>query len=364
MKLTNPQLSALEIHYLVKELQFLVDSKVDKIFHPERNELILQLHKTGVGKKLLKLRVPEYFCITETKQATQQPSGFCAYLRKKLGNSFIISIEQKEFERIIEIKFKTKEGERSLVLEFFSPGNILLVEEGIIQSAIEYQEYTTRTIKPKQEYKYPEKDYNFLKLKEDELKEMLKSTNRISIVKALAIDLGLGGQFAEEVCLNSEVDKDKKPKDVKKVKDLFDELKKLRTKKVNPVKIKEEILPFSLKSKEGEDVDAETFNQAINEKTKQLVSEQESASEKKYKEKLKKINNMLKSQESAVEKLTKKGNDMKSKGDKIYERFQQIDELLKLAKQDPTKENLEKLKNEKKIKSYNLKEKTIMVELS
>ncbi|MBW2992599.1 NFACT family protein [Candidatus Woesearchaeota archaeon] len=363
MKLLNLQLSALEIHYLIKEMQFLVDSKVDKIFHPERNELVLQLHKTGVGKNLLKLRVPEYFCITETKKAAQQPSSFCVYLRKKLGNSFLIGIEQKEFERIIELRFKTKEAMRSLVFEFFSPGNIILVENGIIQSAIEYQEYTSRTIKPKEEYKYPEKEYNFLKLKEDELKEMLKKTNRVSLVKALAIDLGLGGLFAEEVCVSAGVDKDIKPKDVKKVKELFEELKLLRNKKISPARVNEDILPFELKSKKCEELGINSFNKAVHGATKGEVSEEEKLVDVKYKEKLKKIETMIKSQESAVEKLSKKEQEMKDKGDMIYANFQKIEQILSQVKQDPTKEMLEKLKQEKKIKDYNLKDKTITLEL-
>lgn len=363
MKLNKPQLSALEVHHLVKELQVLIDSKVDKIYHPEKKELILQLHKTGTGKLLIRFKVPEYFCITENKQTTQFPSSFCAYLRKKLGNSFLSSIEQKGFERIIEIEFRTKEGKLSLVFEFFNPGNILLLENNIILSAVEYQEYTSRKIRPKEEYKYPTKEFNFLKITEDNLRKMLETTNRASVVKALAIDLGLGGLFAEEACFNAGIDKDKKPKDVKKIKELFASLKQMRDKKINPVKIKEEIVPFVLKSREGDDMDVESFSKAIDDSTKKEISGEQQEIEDKYLEKLRKINNMIKSQESTIKKLSKQEEESKEKGDIIYGNFQKVEQVLSEAKKSQTKDGLEKLKKEKKIKNYDLKDKTITVEL-
>ena len=46
------QLSSLEIRYLVKEFQILIDSKVDAIIHPERKELLIRFFVPGKGKKL------------------------------------------------------------------------------------------------------------------------------------------------------------------------------------------------------------------------------------------------------------------------------------------------------------------------
>lgn len=363
MKISKPQLSALEINYLVKELQFLIGSKVDKIFHPEKRQLILQLHKTGIGKNLLKIQVPEYFCITQNKQATERPSQFCIYLRKKFSNSFLESIEQKGFERIIELKFKTKEKPISLILEFFSTGNIIIVEEGKITSALEYQILKSRKVQTREEYKYPMKEYDFLNLIEKDIERLLQETHRSSVVKALAVDLGLGGVFAEEACFNAKVDKDEKPKDVKKLNELFDALLELLKKKVTPMKIDDEIIPFELNSRKGEKIGLKTLNEAIDGFTKVEISKEQQLFDKSYLEKLKKVENIIRSQEATVKKLSKKEQESKDKGDLIYANFQTVKEILDLLKGGELKEIIQKLKQEKKIKDFNLKEKTITVDV-
>ncbi len=45
-------LAALELSYVVKELDVLIDAKLDKIYHPDKKTLLLQFHITGYGKKI------------------------------------------------------------------------------------------------------------------------------------------------------------------------------------------------------------------------------------------------------------------------------------------------------------------------
>ena len=49
------QISSIDSHYLVKELQVLKDSRVDKIYQPEKNIIIFSFYKTNVCKKILKI---------------------------------------------------------------------------------------------------------------------------------------------------------------------------------------------------------------------------------------------------------------------------------------------------------------------
>lgn len=358
MKSLNPQLSALEMHYLVKELQFLTDSKVDKIYQPEKNMFILQLHKTGRGKSLLKFKVPGYFCLTESKEANEGPGQFCTYLRKKLSNSFLVSLQQTGFERVVELIFRLKEGKLSLVFEFFSPGNIILIQDGKILSALENQEFKDRKIKPGEEYTFPKKDFNFLEINEEGLENLLQRTNKSSAVKALAMDLGLGGVFAEEACFNAGIEKDTEPKKVSRIKELFDAVESLRDKETKACKADEEIFPFELKSKKCQALDI-SFNQAVDDMTKEEHI-MEKKIEAKYRGQIAKIENMARSQESSISQLGKKEQELKERGDKIYENFQKIQQLLEEAKD---RNMLEKLKQNKQIKDYSLKEKTITVEL-
>ncbi len=57
------------------------------------------------------------------------PPEFCMSLRRYLRGAWLIGIEQYEFERIVTVTFKTKEGLLKLVVELFGEGNIILTNE-------------------------------------------------------------------------------------------------------------------------------------------------------------------------------------------------------------------------------------------
>ncbi|MEM4248543.1 MAG: NFACT family protein, partial [Candidatus Nanoarchaeia archaeon] len=246
-------LTALELHYLLKEFRILINAKLDKIYHPSKKELILQFHITNIGQKLLRIVVPNAIYFATAKQEAKEPSQFCAFLRKNLTNSKLIEIKQLGFERILEFVFQTKEKKFSLIFEFFSKGNIILTKENQIILALEYQKWAERTIRPKEIYKYPKKEYDFLTATMEGLKEFLKKTKKESIVTALAIELGLGGTYAEECCILSEINKTKKPAELSEneINRLFNAFQQLKTKKLNPKIIRKDaeiidIVPFEL----------------------------------------------------------------------------------------------------------------------
>ena len=85
-------ISSLELNYLVKELQFLVNARVDKIFAPRKKEVIIQLFVSGKGKFSLQIDENSVY-LTEHRPASS-PSDFCMILRKKLDNSRLRKIEQ------------------------------------------------------------------------------------------------------------------------------------------------------------------------------------------------------------------------------------------------------------------------------
>jgi len=184
------QLTALDLHYLLKELRQFISAKVDQIYCPSKKEIILQLYLTNVGKKILMIKAPDALWLADVKPEIEKISGFCKTLRKYLGNSRLEEIKQLGFERIIEFVFE-KQGKYSLIFEMFSKGNIILVKDKKIVAAAEYQKWAARTIRPNEEYKWPAKEFNFLELKLNDLKQMFSKTNKESVVKALAIELGL-----------------------------------------------------------------------------------------------------------------------------------------------------------------------------
>ena len=100
------QLSSLEIHYIVKELQILINSRIDNIYHSKNKDLILQFYVKGIGNKILRISPGSSLYLTEIREKYGEPSNFCIFLRKRLGNSIMEDIRQIKPERIVEFVFE------------------------------------------------------------------------------------------------------------------------------------------------------------------------------------------------------------------------------------------------------------------
>src|SRR3989338_2058937 len=192
-------LSAFDLFFLVKELQFLVGAKVDKVYHQE-DDLILVLHKGG--KHLLKI-TPSALFLTSQKFEPRSPTPLCMFLRKRLSQAKLTTVEQLGFERIVEIVF-TKQETFHLIIELFSHGNVLLCDKDrTILAALHTQQWRHRTPKAGESHQPPPPQKSPLALKAADLTSFSKS-----LVKTLATEYSLGGKYAEEVCLHAKVPKE------------------------------------------------------------------------------------------------------------------------------------------------------------
>jgi predicted ribosome quality control (RQC) complex YloA/Tae2 family protein len=208
-------LSSIEVHHMVSELKQLEGSRVDNIYQKGKEEFLFQLFKSNEGKKLLKAVVGKSLFLTSFKEEMGSSSGFCMMLRKYLEGSFLEAIEQVEPERIAKLIFSIKEKKFHLYIELFGKGNVMLcTEDQIIIDAIHHLEFKDRTVGPKATYKHPTQQYNVFSLDKEFLASALASSDRDSLVKCLAIDLGMGGLYSEEACLHAKLDKSAKPADI------------------------------------------------------------------------------------------------------------------------------------------------------
>ena len=314
--------------------------------------------------------------LTENKPEIETLPGFCAYLRKQLANSRLKEINQKESERIIELIFEIKDGKRKLVSELFGGGNLLILDENdIILSAAHYEVYTNRKVLAKSKYVYPKMQYNLFGLKLKDLKELFKKTDRDNLVKCLAIDLGLGGTFSEEVCLSSKVDKNEKPANLKEKEcsKIDSIIKKLISKKVNALifyKDKEAVnaLPFSLNFyKELKIKEFESFNKALDyyfTNESKLIKKKDSIYEKQIKE----IKRIIKEQEDTINSLKEKAEENKKKAEMVYHNYQLIngilEEINKASKKYSWEEIKKRLKGHKVVKDLDVKERKVVVDIS
>lgn len=329
-------LSAIELACVVKELKDLEGSKVEKVYQPNKSKFLISLHKTGEGKKLIKIVVGEamYLGVVKGKQGT--PSNFCMLLRKRLNNSFLASISQKGFERIVELKLQNKKTDYYLIIEFFSKGNIVLCDKDkVIVATLMQQIWKDRKVQKGEKYIYPSrKNVDLLDLNIDDLKHIIKNSTKSSLVTMLALDLGLGGLYAEEVCARAEVDKEKKKISDEEIKRLFSVIKDLVKLDIK-ANICDTVVPFEMETfKESEKKYFDSFNDALRSYFSIMENkEKKTKVEKNYEDEVEKLNEILETQKEHIKELEKSSIEDKERGDLIYKNYAIIEGLIKDIKE-------------------------------
>ena len=375
------EISSLELYYLLKELQHLIGAKVEQIYQIGKEELILQLHVPAKGKQILRIILGKLMYIASNKgEVPDKPHGFCLFLRRKLKNSRLRQLKQLGFERIVEFLFETKEEKFRLVIELFSKGNIILCnEQGIILSALEQQEWKDRSIKPKQQYRYPKKEFNFLVIEKNELTRLLHTSKKENLVKTLALDLGLGGVYAEEICLLAKIDKNLKSNQLSdaEIDSIHSTIQTLSLKETFPQIVYKDqekrsikdIIPFKLDFYKDLPADQiKTFNAAFDSiLTKKIETKAMEAAEKTSKTKMDKISKMMTQQKLRIQGLEKSEKENQRKGEVIYENYplveQALAEIKELKKTLSWKEIGERFKGHKIIKSINEKTGEVTIDI-
>lgn len=368
------QLASLDIHFALKELKNLEGSKTDRIYNSGKEEVYIQLYKSNVGKKILRVIVGKAIFLTETKSVDNEPSGFCMGLRKHLEGKFLDSVEQLEPERILKFVFKAKDETRKLYLEFFGKGNIILCNnDDIIINCSIHHKFKDRAVVPREKYKYPNMEYNIFKLQKKDVVNLLKNSKKDKVVTALAVELGLGGIYSEEICLLSDINKDTIPKKISddEIKKITSSIKKINAQKINAqiiYKNKEatDAIPFSLDFYKNEGSKKfDSFNEALDIYfTKELKTAKKE--ESLYTKKINEIKRIIEEQKATIENMKNKEIENRKKAESIYNNYQLIKEVLdevnKASKKYSWEDIKKKLKGHKVIKDIDVKEKKVIVD--
>lgn len=160
---------------IASELQQLSGARIDKIYQPNKNNIILGFYLDGVNYALNICIDPINYRIhltTHPKKNPQVAPNFCMVLRKHLIGLHIKNIITDNLERIVTIEFEGFDDiddiiTKKLVIELMGKhcNIILLDEQNIIIDSIRHinSENSLRTIVPHTKYKYPSvTKYNFL----------------------------------------------------------------------------------------------------------------------------------------------------------------------------------------------------------
>ncbi len=377
------QLSSMDLHFLCREFNALLSNQRIDNFYFQDGTFYIRIYVSGKGHHYLTNKVSKFIYIGTEKDDSLHPNSFIAHLRKYLRNGFIRFIEQVPNERIFKVAIEKKIEDKIetfyLVLELFAGGNIILCDNEMkIKNALERKNFKDRSIKVKDIYELPpSKDINPHNVDIKKFKMDFENAG-LSIVKFLAIKLGMGGKFAEEICLLSNVDKNLNKIDEldfniikKNIEEIFDKdidaFLVLDDINKNP----QDFFPFEFKSSSMNIIKkCDSFNTAVKEYFENFKEEKKNDTTLFDKE-LKKLNNRLDKQLQQKEDILFESENFNEIGNKIYENYSLIDDLLvsinKAAKDKGWDYVIDKIKNDvrlsKLVKKINYKNNEIEIEL-
>ncbi len=186
------------LYALRQELSCLTGSRIEKIYQPSKEEIVISLRGTEGSKKLCISANPDNARVHITERPAdnpQTPPMFCMLLRKRLGHGRLSGIRQDGLERIIFFDFETvNEMGDSVILTLICEimgrfSNITLADGNniIIDSIKRGSMSWSRNIVSGAEYIPPPRDdrLNFLVAGRDEISEKLKKFEGAELSKAL-----------------------------------------------------------------------------------------------------------------------------------------------------------------------------------
>ena len=250
------------------ELNNLVGYKIDKIYQPDSNNIVLGLYG-DLGKLAINICIDSHYyrisLSTHTKPNPQNAPNFCMLLRKYISYSKIKSIYTYNLERILTIELETFDdysstGIKKLIIELMGKhSNIILVNEDdeIIDSlrhtSVENNSY--RNIYPHQKYILPTSEkLDFTEINNfDEFIEIITpELNTYPIAQAISNKFtGISLSFVQNIVLNLNNTENIEKDVFIKIKEIINNLPNLTARK-NPdkkdfvVQINNQKEPFAL----------------------------------------------------------------------------------------------------------------------
>ncbi len=161
---------------IASELQQLSGARIDKVFEPNKNNIVLGCYLDGKNYALNICIDSQNYRIhltTHSKPNPQVAPNFCMVLRKNLIGLRIKNIITSNLERVVTIEFEGFDDvddiiSKKLIIELMGKHcNIILLDDnGIIVDSLRHivsSDLSTRSIIPHSKYTYPSNNkYNFL----------------------------------------------------------------------------------------------------------------------------------------------------------------------------------------------------------
>ncbi len=205
-------------------LNLLNNGRIEKIYQPENDEIVLSIRNDNKNYKLLvsaSSSNPRVYITSETKTNPMTPPMFCMLLRKHIQSGKVVDIYQYSMDRVICIDIQSLDelgvlSVKTLVVEIMGKhSNIILIDKGsnkIIDSVkrVPASISSVRQILPGLEYKNPPSQDKLLPFNLDKCDLISlsdKSEKGMPIFKMLYGNIiGLSPLLAREICYRANLD--------------------------------------------------------------------------------------------------------------------------------------------------------------
>ncbi|MBN29575.1 MAG: hypothetical protein CMB34_02780 [Euryarchaeota archaeon] len=194
-------MSGFDLRAMARELDSLKGAYVKKAYMPHYEQIVLRVNPKEMDQRdIVFVRGERIYTSQRDRPMPMTPPPFAMVLRKHLRNARLTGVEQVGFDRVLAFRFDTKNGERTLYVEVFRDGNIILVDhEGIIVQPLTHASYAGRTLKKGVPYTPPPAATDPYALNQKTLSEVLLASDR-DLVSTLGGKVNLGATHANAVC--------------------------------------------------------------------------------------------------------------------------------------------------------------------
>ncbi|GAB7093017.1 ribosome rescue protein RqcH [Halolamina litorea] len=206
------ELSSVDLAALATELSRYEGAKLDKAYLYDEDLLRLKLRDFDRGRVELLIEVGEYKQAhvadpARVPDAPGRPPEFAMMLRGRLESADLVSVEQYEFDRILVFEFERPDQNTTLVVELFGDGNVAVLDEnGEVVRSMETVRLKSRTVAPGSQYEFPQSRLNPLEVSYEAFEARMEQSDT-DVVRTVATQLNLGGFWGEELCRRAGVEK-------------------------------------------------------------------------------------------------------------------------------------------------------------
>ena len=194
-------MTGFDVRAVSLELDAWSGAYVKKAYMPHYEQIVLRINPKEADQfDLVIVRGQRVYTSKRDRPMPMTPPSFAMVLRKHLKNARLTKVEQLGFDRVLMFRFDTKNGPRSLSVELFRNGNVILMDENdVIIQPLTHASYSGRTIKKGETYIPPPAAIDPNNLTLESLEEAFAESDR-DLVSTLGGKINLGGIYANAVC--------------------------------------------------------------------------------------------------------------------------------------------------------------------